>query len=196
MTKMRLMLLFLLPLGLSVLTVGLVIGTTIGIDSCEFPPWVGLEGTWVLKCYGEPGKLRYPYPGGIRCGGDITLTLSARATAEQKIGDYPARENVVAGRAGINWCFGNYEVDGNKFSIYTVSGGEKRTGGLICTMMGGPKHLEAQEDHYLDILTSAQTYEITNCILIISSGKEVLVFTRLESYEHPPRPGAPFPAKE
>jgi heat shock protein HslJ len=183
MSKMRLMLLFLLPLGLSVLVVGLVIGTTIGIDSCEFPPWVGLEGTWVLKCYGEPGKLRLPYPREIGYARDITLTLSAR--------DY-----VITTWTGINRCEGNYEMDGNKFIIYTVNGGEKRTGGLICTEMGGPKHLIAQQNHYRDILTSAQTYEITNCILIISSGKEVLVFTRLESYEHAPRPGAPFPAKE
>ena len=182
MSKMRLMLLLLLllPLGLSVLVVGLVIGTTIGIDSCEFPSWVGLEGTWVLKCYGEPGRLIYPYREWYKYPRDITLTLSARATAEQKIGDYP-RENVITTWTGINRCYGNYEVDGNKFSIYAIKGGEKRTGGLICTEMGGPKHLIAQQNHYLDILISAQTYEIKNCILIISSGKEVLVFTRLGS---------------
>ena len=161
-------------LGLSVLAVGLVIVIAIGIDSSESPS-VGLEGTWVLKCYGEPGKLRVPYP-----WRDITLTLSACVTAEQKIGDYPARDYVITTRAGINGCGGNCEVDGNKFSIYTVHGGEKRTGGLWCTEMAGPSHLLAQEDHYLDILTSAQTYEITNCRLIISSGKELLGFTRKE----------------
>jgi len=152
-------------LGLSMLAVGLVIG----IDSSGFPP-AGLEGTWVLKYYGEPGNLRAPYP-----WSDITLIISACATAEQKIGGYPARENVIAGSAGVNWYFGNYEVDGNKFITYTVIGEEKHTG-LVCTQVAGPAHLMAQEHHYRDILTSAQTYEITNSSLSISSGEEVLVF--------------------
>jgi hypothetical protein len=160
---MRLMVL----VGLSALAVGLVIG----IDSSGAPP-AGLEGTWVLKYYGEPGKLRVPYP-----WSDITLIISACATAEQKIGDYPARENVIAGSAGVNWYFGNYEVDGNKFiTYYTENGKEKYIGHLVRTEMMGPAHLMAQEKRYLDILTSAQTYEITNGRLSISSGEEVLVF--------------------
>jgi len=162
---MRLMVL----VGLSALAVGLVIGIAIGIDSSGVPP-AGLEGTWVLKYYGEPGKLRMPY-----LWSKITLIISACATAEQKIGGYPARENVIAGSAGVNWYFGNYEVDGNKFITYTVIGEEKHTG-LVCTQMAGPAHLMAQEHRYLDILTSAQTYEITNSRLSISSGEEVLVF--------------------
>ena len=149
----------------------LAVGCAIGIDSSESPS-VGLEGTWVLKCYGELGKLRVPYP-----WSDITLTISACATAEQKIDDYPVRDYVITTCAGINRCGGNCEVDGNKFSTYTVHGEEKHTG-LICTEMAGPPHLMAQEGRYLDILTSAETYEITNCRLIISSGKEVLGFTR------------------
>jgi len=168
MSKMRLMFL----LGLSVLTVGLVIATTIEIDSCESPS-VRLEGTWVLKCYGEPGKLRLPYP-----WSNITLTLSACVTAEQKICDYPARDYVITTCARINRCSGYCEVDGNKFITYAVVGGEKHIGGLWCTMAAGPLYFMAEEDHYRDILTSAQTYEITNCRLIISSGKEVLVFTQ------------------
>jgi len=157
-------------LVLSALAVGLVIGIAIGIDSSGFPP-AGLEGTWVLKYYGEPGKLRMPYP-----WSEITLIISACATAEQKIGGYPARENVIAGSAGVNWYFGNYEVDGNKFITYTVIGEEKHIGSLVCTLVMGPAHLMAQEHHYRDILTSAQTYEITDGRLVISSGEEVLVF--------------------
>ena len=149
-------------LGLSVLIVGLVIGIAIGIDSSESPP-DGLEGTWVLRYYGEPGKLRVPYP-----WRDITLTISACATAEQKIGDYPARDYVVITYAGVNRCWGNCEVDGNKFTYYMD----------YCTEALGLSHLRAQEDRYLDILTSAQTYEITNCRLIISSGEELLGFKR------------------
>ena len=171
MSKMRVMLLF----GLSVLAVGLVIGTAIGFDFSESPS-DGLKGTWVLKCYGEPGKLKVPYPG-VRCG-DITLTTSACVTAEQKIGDYPARDYVITTCARINRCSGYCEVDGNKFITYAVVGGEKHIGGLWCTMAAGPLYFMAEEDHYRDILTSAQTYEITNCRLIISSGKEVLVFTQ------------------
>jgi hypothetical protein len=157
-------------LVLSALAVGLVIGIAIGIDSSGFPP-AGLEGTWALKYYGEPGKLRMPYP-----WSEITLIISACATAEQKIGGYPARENVIAGSAGVNWYFGNYEVDGNKFiTYYTLNGEEKHTG-LIRTEMMGPAHLMAQEDRYLDILVSAQTYQITNGRLSISSGEEMLIF--------------------
>jgi len=162
-------------LGLSVLAVVLVIGIAIGFDSSESLP-NGLEGTWVLKCYGEPGKLRVPYPWN-RCG-DITLTISACATAEQKIGDYPARDYVITTFAGINRCGGNCEVDGNKFSTYTVHGEKKRTGNLRCTERAGPSHLMAQEAQYLDILASAQTYEITNGILIIFSGEGLLGFKR------------------
>ena len=158
-------------LGLSVLIVGLVIGIAIGIDSSESPP-DGLEGTWVLRYYGEPGKLRVPYP-----WSDITLTICACATAEQKI-DYPARDYVISTCAGVNRCGGNCEVDGNKFITYYALGEEKRTGRLICTEVLGPAHFMAQEDRYLDILMSARTYEITSGRLLICSGKEVLGFIR------------------
>ena len=155
---------------LSAFAVGLFIGIAIGIDSWGSPS-AGLEGTWVLKYYGEPGKLRLPYP-----WSEITLIISACATAEQKIGGYPAHENVIAGSAGVNWYFGNYEVYGSKFIVYVVNGEEKHVGHIIRTEMMGPEHLMVQENRYLDILTSAQTYEITNSTLSISSGEEVLVF--------------------
>jgi len=150
-------------LVLSAFAVVLVIGIAIGIDSWGSPS-AGLEGTWVLKYYGEPGKLRMPYP-----WSEITLIISACATAEQKIGD-------ITGSAGVNWYYGNYEVDGNKFITYTVIGEEKHIDSLVCTLIGGPAHLMAQENRYLDILTSARTYQITNGRLDISSGEELLVF--------------------
>jgi hypothetical protein len=172
-------------LGLSVLTVGLVIGIAIGFDSLESHP-DGLEGTWVLRYYGEPGKLRVPYP--RYPWSDITLIISACevSTPSSPIKvygdypDYPVRDYdyVITTYAGVNRCDGNCEVYGNKFITYYVMGGEKRTGGIVCTEMGGPAHLIAQEQHYLHILRSAQTYEITNGRLVISSGKEVLGFTR------------------
>ena len=169
MSKMRLMFL----LGLSVLTVGLVIATTIEIDSCESPS-VGLEGTWVLKCYGEPGKLRLPYPA-IRsptwkyCG-DITLTFSAS-------------DHAISTCAGVNRWRGKYKVDGNKLYIYTQrSKTWELRGDLRCERCRlGARYLMEQECEYIGTLTDInKTYEITNCILIISSEKEVLVFTRKE----------------
>ena len=153
-------------LGLSVVVIGLAIGI-----GCSGSTPTDLEGTWVLEYYGELGNLTAPYS-----ETDITLIISAYATAEQKIGSYPARENVIAGSAGVNWYFGNYEVYGTEFVVYTVNGEEKHMGSLICTEAAGPEHLMAQEDRYLDILTAAQTYEITNSTLSISSGEEVLVF--------------------
>jgi heat shock protein HslJ len=149
-------------MGLSVLAVGLFIGIAIGVDSWGSPS-AGLEGTWMLKYYGEPGKLRMPYP-----WSEITLTISACTTAEQKIGD-------ITGFAGVNSYFGNYEVNGNKFITYTVIGEEKHTG-LVCTLVAGLAHLMVQEKRYLDILASARTYQITNGRLDISSGEELLVF--------------------
>jgi hypothetical protein len=147
-----------------------VIGLTTGIGYSGSTP-ASLEGTWVLKYYGEPGKLKMPYP-----WSEITLIISACATAEQKIGSYPARENVLAGCVGVNSYFGNYEADGNKFITYTVHGEEKHTGSLVRKEMMGPAHLMEQEDRYLDILASAQTYAIMNNRLSISAGEEVLVF--------------------
>jgi hypothetical protein len=162
------------PMFLLGLSVVLVVGLVAGIGSSESPS-VGLEGTWVLKCYGEPGKLRVPYP-----WSHITLIISACATAEQEIGDYPARDYVISTCistcAGINRCSGNCEVDGNKFITYYVMGEEKHIGSLLCTEAAGYARPMAQERRYLDILTSAQTYEITNGRLFISSGEEVLVF--------------------
>ena len=150
-------------LGLSAVVVGLVIGIGIGIDSSESCP-DRLRGTWVLKCFGEPGKLRLPYP----CR-QVTLIIShSCATAEQEIGNRMVLENGISGYAGVNKYGGCYEVDGSKFI----------TGNLWHYLVGGPSYLNAQEDRYLDILTSAETYEITNCTLIISSGEELLVFKR------------------
>jgi len=68
-------------LGLSVLAVGLVIGIASVIDSWGSPS-AGLEGTWVLKYYGEQGNLRAPY-----LWSDTKLIISVFATAEQKISD-------------------------------------------------------------------------------------------------------------
>jgi hypothetical protein len=100
-------------LVLSVLAVGLFIGIAIGVDSWGSPS-AGLEGTWMLKYYGEPGKLRMPYP-----WSEITLTLSACATAEQKIGDIngyevesPVREFTTA-----------EEIVEHDLTIFSTAGG-------------------------------------------------------------------------
>jgi len=77
-------------LGLSVLIIGLVIIIAIGIDSLE-SPLDGLEEIWVLMFYGEPGKPRVPLP----MERDITLTISACVTAEQKIGVCATCENTI-----------------------------------------------------------------------------------------------------
>ena len=134
-----------------------------GKDSSESCP-DRLRGTWVLQRYGEPGKLRLPYP----CR-QVTLIISHPcATAQQEISSPVVFENGISGYAGVNWYGGCYEVDGSKFI----------TGNIWHYLLGGPSHLNAQEDGYLDILRSAETYEITNCRLIISSGEELLVFRR------------------
>jgi len=129
----------------------------------------------VLKCYGKPGKLRLPYPAITsppwKYCGDITLTFR---DSDHKI--YTC--------AGVNRYHARYKVDGNKLIIYTT---RSKAWGSQFALIGekrgkwGYRYLMEQEFQYTDILTSAQkTYEITNCILIISSGKGVLVFTRKE----------------
>ncbi len=153
-------------LGLSMI----VIGLTMRIGCSGHKP-TDLEGTWVLAYYGEPGNLTAPYS-----EADVTPIVSNYATAEQKIGDYQAKTNVVAGSTGVNWYFGNYEVCGSRFTVYTVFDEKKHLGDVICTEIAGPEHLMVQEHHYLDILSSAKTHEITNSTLSISSGEEMLVF--------------------
>ena len=151
--------------ALSAVIVGLVIGIAIGVASSECHT-DGLRGTWVLKWYGEPGKLRLAYP--FR---QVTLIIShACATEQQEIRSPLILQDGISGYTGVSKYGGCYEVDGSRF----ITGNIWRldSGGLSC--------LTAQASHYLDILRSAETYEITNCTLVISSGEELLVFKREE----------------
>lgn len=149
--------------ALSAVIVGLVIGIAIGVASSECHT-DGLRGTWVLKCYGEPGKLRLAYP----CR-QVTLIISNPcATDQQEIRSPVVLQDGISGYIGGNKYGGCYEVDGSKFITGNIW--QLHSGGLSC--------LTARANRYLDILASAETYEITNCRLIISSGEELLVFKR------------------
>ncbi len=151
--------------ALSAVIVGLVIGIAIGVASSECHT-EGLRGTWVLKWYGEPGKLRLAYP--FR---QVTLIISQPcATEPQEL------KSPILLQDGISGYIGGYEYGG----CYEVDGGKFVTGNIWQFTSGGHSCLVAQSNRYLDILRSAETYEIKNCRLVISSGEEFLLFKRKE----------------
>lgn len=151
--------------ALSAVIVGLVIGIAIGVASSECHT-DGLRGTWVLKWYGEPGKLRLAYP-----FGQVTLIISHPcATEPQEIKSPLVLQDGISGYIDGREYGGCYEVDGSKFV----------TGNIWQFLSGGHSCLTAQANRYIDILRSAETYGIANCRLVISSGEELLLFKRKE----------------
>ncbi|MFC2038205.1 YbaY family lipoprotein [Chloroflexota bacterium] len=111
-------------------------------------PLVGLEDvSWVLDSYGQSGNLQ-------------AVLRDTKITAEFK-------EGQVAGSAGCNRYFGAYELNGRKLSIVEPPG---------LTRMACPEQIMDQEQAYLKALQDAESVEIEDSELRITSGKQVLVF--------------------
>lgn len=151
-----------IKLVLVVGVIALAVGLALAIPRAEPTP-VDLQGTWILICYRESGKLRIPYPSTWLRSRGIGLTFTGFR---------------VSGFAGVNRYWANYELNGDKLALYSQFTGERRECGLIQTLAGGPRHLEAQEKRYLSLLCSARSYQISGRLLIISSEDGVLVFAR------------------
>ncbi|MDO8688136.1 MAG: META domain-containing protein [Dehalococcoidales bacterium] len=116
-------------------------------------PTLALENTvWVLKSYGESGKLQSVLP-----YAEVTALFDSGTTQ-------------VAGSAGVNRYFGAYKLDGNKLIIPGST--------LVITAMAGPQPLMDQETEFLKSLQAAESYKIEGDKLTITCGGKVLIFTK------------------
>ena len=104
---------------------------------------------WVLESYGEKENLQP-----VLEDSEITAT-------------FDSTEDKVAGSAGCNNYFADYEAKKDELTIGVVGS----------TMMWCEGFMD-QEQEYLDILQAAETYEIQDGKLQISSGVNSLILKR------------------
>ncbi len=115
----------------------------------------GLEDiTWILESYGEPESLQT-----VLEGTEITAI-------------FDSAEGQVTGSAGCNTYFARYEVEDSKLSIFEMAWTE-----IGCV---SPEGIMDQETQYLSTLQSAESYEVENGKLQITSGNQVLIFRASE----------------
>ncbi len=111
----------------------------------------GLEDiTWILESYGEPESLQI-----VLEGTEITAL-------------FDSAESQVTGSAGANHYFGSYQISKDKLSIQEIAHTEM--------YRLDPEGVMEQEDYYLKTLQSAESYEIEDGKLQITSGNQVLIF--------------------
>jgi len=108
------------------------------------------DTTWVLELYGEKGKLQ-------------TLLEDTEITVEFK-----SDEGKCSGSSGCNGYFAGYEVNDSELTIILPIGS---------TLMSCPDPIMAQEQEYLELLKTLESFQIQNGKLTIScSGNGILVF--------------------
>ena len=134
-----------------------MIGALLAVGACS-----STQGTivledkiWKLEFYGEEGSLRK-----VLEGTEITATFD---------GD----KDQVHGSAGANTYSGSYKIDGNKLSILELTWTEM--------YRQEPPGVMEQEEHYLKAFKAAESFEIQDGKLEITSGKQVLIYTELAS---------------
>ena len=107
---------------------------------------------WTLESHGDKGNLK-------------TLIEDTEITIEFK-----SAEGTIAGSNGCNSYFGGYKINRNELTIIPPIGS---------TMMACPESIMDQEQEYMKLIETAETFQIQNDRLIIScSGNNVLVFTK------------------
>ena len=104
---------------------------------------------WILASYGDPANPTEVLPDNIP---------TARFDSEIK---------EIRGSGGCNTYFGTYEVDGKDLTM---------TGPFAVTEMWCGDEIGAQESEFLDILLSADRYDIEGDILTLYSGGNILEF--------------------
>ena len=124
------------------------------------PPATGtlvtLEDTvWVLQSYGELGNSK-------------DILTDTEITAE-----FVSSEATVRGTAGCNSYFGSYEVEDSQLLIPGPIGSTE----MYCME---PEGIMEQEQQYLTILQSADSYEINGNEFRVNCGSQVLVFKHTE----------------
>jgi heat shock protein HslJ len=88
------------------------------------------------------------------------------------------RDGDLEGSAGCNSYFGSYETDGKALAIGQVGNTEMWCEGLM-----------EQETAFLELLQTAQTFELADNRLVIESAEGVLIFEQPEPTPEPPLTG-------
>jgi heat shock protein HslJ len=104
---------------------------------------------WILTSYGPEGNTK-----NVMADTEVTVTFDSKT-----------RE--AGGNAGCNQYGGGYTIDGDDLTM---------EGPFAVTEMWCGEEKDAQEKEYLDILLSAERYEVENGKLTIYSGDNVLNF--------------------
>ena len=105
---------------------------------------------WTLNSYGEPDNLNV-----VIEGSEITATFEKS----------PRR---VRGSAGCNTYFAECRIDDNELNITQIGYTE-----MACLNPG----IMEQEQQYLEILSRAESYQVTDDTLQINCSGEILVYT-------------------
>ncbi len=132
-------------------------GTKIPVGTFTVKPDVGqntevsLEDTvWILQSYGESGNL-----GNVLPGTEITA-------------EFVSSQGEVHGSGGCNAYLAGYEVVAGQLTIAWIGSTQ-----MYCT---DPEGVWEQELQYFDTLKGANSYNIENGILEITSGSQLLIF--------------------
>ena len=129
----------------------LVLGV-IGLTACGTGSLAFKDIKWALESYGEKGN---PQP--------VLADTETTATFDSAKGQ-------VTGSAGCNTYFGNYDATKSRLTIGAIAATE-----MYCL---GPEGVMDQEQEYLKILGAAESYQIQDGKLQISSGNQLLIFKR------------------
>jgi heat shock protein HslJ len=115
-------------------------------------PEAALENTgWSLASYGPMSSLK-----GLLPDTEITATFNSETKG-------------VGGSAGCNHYSGSYTLDGNNLAL---------EGPFAVTEMWCGEEKDAQEKAYLDILLSAETWEVDGDTLTVTGSEGVLIFEK------------------
>ena len=122
------------------------------LGACSIPNSSLEDAKWFLESYGEQNNM-------------ITVIESSEITVT-----FDSAQSEVGGSAGCNTYFAGYEVSGNELAIFEMAYTE-----MACI---SPEGIMEQEQEYLSLLASAQSFEIDGATLIISCfGGQQLYFT-------------------
>jgi len=106
---------------------------------------------WILLSYGDPETPYAVLP-------DTSVTARFNSGTKQ-----------IRGSGGCNTYTGEYEIEENSLTL---------TGPFAVTEMWCGNEIGAQESTYLEILLTAESYEIDDNILLIRCGDDVLYYER------------------
>ncbi len=127
----------------------LLVLSVISLPACTTTTPAFEDIEWVLESYGEQGNLQP-----VLEDSEISAT-------------FDSTEDKVAGSAGCNRYFGGYETSRGKLTMGLIASTEMWCEGLM-----------DQEQEYLKILGAAETYQIEDGKLQISSSEKLLIFKR------------------